>query len=85
MLIIFGIAIIWIAYYVISELSNTSKVRVTSINGEKAVNNKAHEDKRIQESLDALYAYSHGMWVCRYCETLNDGMARSCCACGMDK
>lgn len=39
-----------------------------------------HTDR--QKSMDRLYAESHGMWVCRRCETLNDGRAESCAACG---
>lgn len=35
-----------------------------------------------QESLDALYAKGHNMWVCPYCETLNDDGAKQCTACG---
>lgn len=38
-----------------------------------------------QKSLDMLYAESHGMWVCRFCETINDGGARYCDACGAKK
>ena len=38
-----------------------------------------------QKSLDMLYAESHGMWVCRCCETINDGGARICAACGKEK
>ena len=42
---------------------------------------KAPERKR-QTSLDTLYAQNHGMWVCRYCETINDRAAKKCVACG---
>lgn len=85
MIIIVAIAIIWILYYVISELSNTSKESASIRNGEKTIAAKPHADKQRQQSLDALYACSHGMWVCHRCETLNDGMATSCCACGTHK
>ena len=34
------------------------------------------------DSLDSLYAKKNGKRLCPYCETLNDGGASSCCACG---
>lgn len=34
------------------------------------------------DSLDSLYAGKMGKKLCPYCETLNDGEANSCCACG---
>lgn len=47
------------------------------------------EDKKPEikskKSLDMLYAESHGMWICRYCETINDGGAKYCDACGAKK
>lgn len=36
-------------------------------------------------TLDEEYAASHGMWVCAWCETLNDNAASSCVACGAIK
>ena len=38
--------------------------------------------KEKTESLDSLYAQKSGKRLCPYCETLNDGEASSCCACG---
>lgn len=46
---------------------------------------KANTDKPPQESLDSLYAQSHGMWVCRHCETLNNGYTAHCVACSAEK
>lgn len=40
-------------------------------------------DKTVKmDSLDSLYAKKSGKRLCPYCETLNDGGASSCCACG---
>lgn len=40
-------------------------------------------DKTVKmDSLDSLYAKKNGKRLCPYCETLNDGGASSCCACG---
>lgn len=35
-----------------------------------------------QESLDCVYARSHGLWVCCHCETLNHDAEPNCAACG---
>lgn len=40
-------------------------------------------DKTVKmDSLDSLYAKKNGKRLCPYCETLNDGGASNCCACG---
>lgn len=41
-----------------------------------------HGVKASKQSLDALYAEAHGLWVCRHCETMNDNYAPNCVACG---
>lgn len=67
------------------EKKETSGLKVSIPGVEKPKAEKAKKGGRAQESLDALYASSHGMWVCRCCETLNDGGARQCSACGAKK
>ncbi len=37
---------------------------------------------RDKTSIDKGYADKHGMWVCGYCEVLNDDSLRICQACG---
>ena len=36
-------------------------------------------------SLDAVYAEKNGLWVCKYCETLNQKGSLSCGACGENR
>lgn len=38
--------------------------------------------KVVKKNLDAIYAESHGMRVCKYCQTLNASGAPECAACG---
>ena len=37
------------------------------------------------QTLDELYAASHNLWVCDYCETMNLNSSRRCIACGHGK
>lgn len=96
MLIIFvGFCIIWTVYLVTNKSSKKTKeeahgsdnaeLRIKIPGIDNPVPKKPDIPKTAQESLDSLYAKSNGMWVCRHCETLNDGMAPYCVACGADK
>lgn len=67
------------------EKKDPSKLKINMPGVEKPKAEKSKTAGRSQESLDALYANSHGMWVCRCCETLNDGGAIKCSACGAKK
>lgn len=37
------------------------------------------------KSLDAVYAEKNGLWVCNYCETLNQNGSLQCAACGENR
>ena len=37
---------------------------------------------RNKKTADAIYANENNMWVCRYCETLNENSKEKCAACG---
>ena len=41
--------------------------------------------KKEEKSLDRKYAEAKGLWVCPYCETLNENTSTSCAACGMQR
>ena len=101
LVILIGIGIIWATYYYSSRAEQKKKAEpekkaesekmeasnlIVSVPGVKKPKvEKAKTGGRTQESLDSLYASSHGMWICRYCETLNDGGALQCSACGAKK
>ena len=36
-------------------------------------------------TLDEIYADSHDLWVCNYCETMNPNRSCRCAACGHEK
>ena len=87
---VIGIIIIWATFYISkkneekkNEELEKKKLSTSKINTPGA--EKAKEKVPKQESLDSLYARSHGMWVCRRCETINDGGAIQCSACGAYK
>ena len=40
---------------------------------------------RYDLTLDEIYAESHNLWVCNYCETLNKNGSCRCIACGHEK
>ena len=63
----------------------TSELKNNIPGFEKQNATEKQENIKSQKSLDMLYAESHGMWVCRFCETINDGGARYCDACGAKK
>ena len=63
----------------------TSELKNNIPGFEKQKATEKQENIKSQKSLDMLYAESHGMWVCRFCETINDGRARYCDACGAKK
>ena len=74
-----GIGIIWAISYFISKAEQKEK------EGPLKKVEKEKTDGRTQESLDSLYASSREMWVCKCCETLNDGGDIQCSACGAKK
>ncbi len=41
-----------------------------------------HQQRRTQTSLDARYAQYNNLWVCEYCETLNEDRYDTCEVCG---
>lgn len=41
--------------------------------------------KKDERTLDRKYAEEKGLWICRYCETLNENSSTSCAACGMQR
>lgn len=95
LVILIGILIIWAIFYYSNkaeqkkkeelEKKEASSLKVSIPGVEKPKVEKAKAGSRTQESLDALYANSHGMWVCHCCETINDGGALQCSACGAKK
>ena len=42
-------------------------------------------ERRDDTSIDKGYAAQHGMWVCGYCEVLNDNSLTVCQACGQPR
>ena len=42
-------------------------------------------ERRDDTSIDKGYAAQHGMWVCGYCEVLNDNKLNICQACGQPR
>ena len=40
---------------------------------------------RYDLTLDEIYAESHNLWVCNYCETMNKNGSCRCIACGHEK
>ena len=95
LVILIGIGIIWAIFYYSNkaeqkkkeelEKKEASSLKVSIPGVEKPKAEKAKTGGRTQESLDSLYASSHGMWVCKCCETLNDEGALRCSACGAKK
>lgn len=99
LVILIGIGIFWLIFYYSNkaeqkkkeelkkelEKKESSSLKVSIPGVEKNKVEKAKFVRRTQESLDSLYASSHGMWVCHCCETLNDGGAIQCSACGAKK
>ena len=94
-MILISIGIIWAIFYCISKAEQKKKEGLEKEEDLSLTDNipgvetpKDEKEKtggRTQESLDSLYAGSHGMWVCKCCETLNDGGAIQCSACGAKK
>lgn len=93
--IILGIAVIWLIFHYSAkaeqkkkesaEKVETSNLKVSIPGAEAPKVETPKAGRKAQESLDALYANSHGLWVCKCCETLNDGGAIQCSACGAKK
>ena len=93
--IILGIAVIWLIFHYsakaeqkkkeVAEKVEPSNLKVNIPGVETPKVETPKPGLRAQKSLDALYASSHGMWVCRCCETLNDSGAPYCSACGAKK
>lgn len=79
LVILIGIGVIWAVYYFSNKAEKKEKPEE-----ETAGTLKIHMDD-YKESLDELYAKSHGKWCCRHCETINDEYAQSCAACGYKK
>ena len=63
----------------------TGKIRDVTVPGAETKRPEPVQPKTAQESLDAQYARMHGLWVCPYCETLNERERRRCIACGAEK
>ena len=77
----------WIAVFSfnLSEIKNSkstsSTIKKSKI--ELSPESSAHYAIKVeQKSLDSLYAESHGMLVCKYCQTLNESSSIKCAACG---
>ena len=90
--ILVWLGIIWAVYYYSNKAENKKKdgrvnelASNTASATEKSSSTKSTKTDRVQVSTDQLYANSNGMWVCRYCETLNDAGKEECAACGAKK
>ena len=53
--------------------------------GSLAEKTRSGPPARGPESIDEGYAEEHGMWVCRYCEVLNEETLGVCRACGQPR
>lgn len=93
LVILIGIGVIWAIYYFSNKAEKKEKPKVEKIEQLKIHMNNyidpgkedGHKAENSKESLDELYAKSHGKWCCRHCETINDEYAQSCAACGYKK
>lgn len=98
-LIVLGIAAIWLIYYLLSKdkrdkseppeaprPTKSTGLKIT-LPGSETIKpaEPGPRAKSEQTSSDYRYAMSHGMWVCRHCESLNGNEAQSCAACGGEK
>ncbi len=98
--ILVGLGIIWAVYYYSNkaekkkdgvkkseekEQEKSEKANDNDSTKEESSSTTATVEEYVQVSLDQLYANSHGIWVCRYCETLNDAGKEDCSACGAKK
>lgn len=94
LLILLGLVGVWVAYYLSNRTTeeNSAKERQSKEGSRLKVNmpgyerlDTKHGNSLNQDSLDFLYAQSHGMWICRHCETINNGYSPRCIACSAEK
>lgn len=89
-LIILAVGVIWTVYYATNKSEKQKKAAAGKADESSLIINIPGQEtgarkKASQQSLDSIYAAAHGMWTCRFCETINDGWAPSCSACGAKK
>ena len=68
------------------ELKFSKSYRKSYDPGQKPIETEKETSKKgAQSSLDELYARENGLWICRYCETINQNSDERCAACGARK
>ena len=90
--IIVGIGIIWTVYAISNKAPHKRKKRkeeaselIVNIRSDKDKEKVVGKERKVQKTLDSIYAQSNNLWICNYCETINSNEAKKCVACGRAK